>query len=442
MKKTVAITIFILITSLPFLLMLFSSKQKTMQDSSDMKLLIISPHRREVKLEYSRAFKEWLQENNKPYIEIVWLDVGGTSKMLKDLESRFNNSDFPDVDIMFGGGVDPFIRSKSAGWLQPANISQQILSEIPDECAGFPVYDKEMYWFGVALSGFGIVYNNPLIDQLGLTTPKSWEDLTTPEFFTWVASGDPRSSGSVHMCYEIILQAYGYEKGWEIITKLCANIRKFGEGGGEGPREVASGEVVAGLAIDQYAETAIKSVGNNALGFSLPDNATVVNPDAIAILKNAPNKDSAEMFLNFVLSFDGQKILCQPIGQDGQMNNLYRMPVNKNIYTKDWAPKANPYDFKSNFKYNTDIASKRWNVLNSMMGTTLIDPHKNLQKAWKTIIDQNLPEEKLKILYAPPVSEEELLQIAESWSDNRYKLEITTQWAQNAQKKYKSLAEK
>jgi ABC-type Fe3+ transport system substrate-binding protein len=393
-----------------------------------------------VKQEYSRAFTEWLQESDKPYIEIVWIDVGGTSKMLKDLESRFQTSDFPDVDIMFGGGVDPFIRSKDAGWLQPAVIDKNILAQIPKECAGFPVYDPDMYWFGVALSGFGIVYNNPLIDQLNLTTPTSWEDITQPEYFTWVSSGDPRSSGSVHMCYEIILQAYGYEKGWEIITKLCANIRKFGEGGGEGPREVAYGEVVAGLAIDQYAETAIKSVGNNALGFVLPNNATVVNPDAIAILKNAPNKGNAELFLNFSLSLDGQKILCQPVGQAGQMNNLYRMPVNKEIYTKSWAPKANPYKFKSDFKYDTKTASKRWRILNAMMGTTLIDPHKELQKAWKIIINENLPKEKLDILYAPPTSEAELLKMADSWKDTRLRLEITTKWATDAHNKYKKLS--
>ena len=411
-----------------------------MQDSSKNKLLIISPHRREVKLEYSRAFTDWLATNDKPYIEIVWIDVGGTSKMLKDLESRFQTSDFPDVDIMFGGGVDPFIRSQDAGWLQTAEIKRHILAQIPADCAGFPVYDPEMYWFGVALSGFGIVYNNPLIKQLGLTTPKSWEDLTQPEYFTWVSSGDPRSSGSVHMCYEIILQAYGYEKGWEIITKLCANIRKFGEGGGEGPREVEHGEVVAGLAIDQFAETAIKAVGGNALGFVLPDNATVVNPDAIAILKNAPNKDNAELFLNFALSFEGQQILCQPIGQNGQMNNLYRMPVNKEIYTKSWAPKSNPYKFKSNFKYDTKTASKRWSILNALMGTTLIDPHNELQKAWKTIIEEDFPEAKLKTLYSPPISEKEMLEIAESWSDTRFKLETTTKWATDAHRKYKNLS--
>jgi ABC-type Fe3+ transport system substrate-binding protein len=439
MKKIFAITLFLLIVSLPFVLMLFSSK-KTMQDSSKNKILIISPHRREVKLEYSRAFTDWLKTNNKAYIEIVWLDVGGTSKMLKDLESRFQTSDFPNVDIMFGGGVDPFIRSKDAGWLQPAVIHKEILRQIPEDCAGFPVYDPEMYWFGVALSGFGIVYNNPLIKQLGLTTPKSWEDITTPEYFTWVSSGDPRSSGSVHMCYEIILQAYGYEKGWEIITKLCANIRKFGEGGGEGPREVEHGEVAAGLAIDQFAETAIKAVGGNALGFVLPDNATVVNPDAIAILKNAPNKKNAELFLNFALSFEGQQILCQPVGQNGQMNNLYRMPVNKEIYTKSWAPKSNPYKFKSNFKYDTQTASKRWQILNAVMGTTLIDPHNELQKAWKTIIAEQLPKEKLDILYTPPISEQEMLDIADSWSDTRFRLKITTKWATEAQKRYKKLS--
>ena len=64
------------------------------------------------------GFREWMKKTHHREVSIRWLDVGGTSKVLKDLESRFEaNPDAPGVDILFGGGVDPYIRSKKQGWL-------------------------------------------------------------------------------------------------------------------------------------------------------------------------------------------------------------------------------------------------------------------------------------------------------------------------------------
>ena len=52
--------------------------------------------------------------------------------------------------------------------------------------------------------------------------------------------------------YEIILQAYGWDEGFALLTRMGANIRSFPKGGSQTPKDVAIGEAACGLAIDMY----------------------------------------------------------------------------------------------------------------------------------------------------------------------------------------------
>lgn len=433
--------LFFLIASLPYISMLGTNKDtaESVHGISET-ISILSPHRREVRLEYSRGFRKWMNTNYRRNVNIQWLDVGGTSKILKDLESRFATSpDSPGVDILFGGGVAPYYRAIKQGWLTPVSIHKETLESIPPLCAGTPVYDQNQQWFGVALSEFGILYNRPIIERMGMPIPSSWEILGRPEFTSWIASGDPRSSGSVHMCYEIILQAYGFKKGWNLITRICANVRRFGEGGGVAPREVASGEVAAGMVIDQYAQTVIDSIGNDALVFILPENATLISADPIAMLKGAPSPELSRLFIEYVLSKDGQRLLYQSAGNNGQRYSLHRLPVRKSLYEEPQAPKSQPYKYHGGFQYDTGMGSRRWRIVNDLIGTWLIDAHRDLVIAWKSIIRSGMNTNSVQQLCAVPITEIQMEKLLQHWNDPRYRLKTVNHWASEAKMRYQQL---
>ena len=161
--RRVAVILFLVIAALPFVLMVGQRKaaRAPARDPAET-LTILSPHRREIRLEYSRGFAAWMRRNHQRDVEILWLDVGGTSKILKELESRFAATpDQPGVDLLFGGGVAPFLSAKEHHWLAPLDLAPGTLADIPAACAGSPVYDSSHYWYGVTLSGFGILYNRP-----------------------------------------------------------------------------------------------------------------------------------------------------------------------------------------------------------------------------------------------------------------------------------------
>lgn len=434
--------LFLVIAGLPYLAMLWTGKTVVESPPPDAEMLsIMSPHRREVRQEYSRGFDEWMKVKQGRRARIQWLDAGGTSKILKDLESRFATSpDASGVDLMFGGGVAPYLTASEHGWLDAVEVPPDILNAIPATCAGAPTYDANRRWFGVALSGFGILYNRPLVERLKLPVPEDWQALGRPEYFSWVGSGDPRSSGSVHMCYEIILQAYGFEKGWDLITRICANVRGFGEAGGVVPREVGVGEIAAGMVIDQYAQTVINSVGSDWLVFVLPRQTTVIGPDAIGVIRGSKHPDLSRLFVEYVLSPEGQRILYQPAGVNGQKSSLYRMPVVASLYREAHAPQNNPYDYPAGLKYDDPKGSQRWSTVNDLMGVWLIDAHTDLRRAWKRIIDLGCPPDLVAQLGVAPVTEDELKALAVAWKDPRRKQEIIRQWSKAAQQRYNRLA--
>ena len=102
---------------------------------------------------------------------------------------------------------------------------------------------------------------------------------------------------------------------------------------------MAIGEVAYGLAIDFYAWAQVKEAGADKIGFVMPDNLTIITPDAIAILKGAANPEVAKAFIRFVMSEEGQKLWLlvekAPGGpQRFQLNrfsvlpSFYKLPAN------------------------------------------------------------------------------------------------------------------
>ncbi len=441
MKRWAAIA-FVVVAALPYLAMLRSGSSlsaPTPVAATDTDTLrIISPHRPEVKAEYSRAFGDYMQREYGRRVAVHWVDVGGTSKILKELETRYASTpDRPGLDLFFGGGVPHFLVCVQHGWLQPAGLPASVTSRLPSTCAGVPVYDPAGRWFGVALSSFGIIYNRPVLDRLQLPVLREWADLGKPEYYSWLGSGDPRSSGSVHACYEIILQAYGLEKGWALITRLCANVRSFGEGGGVVPREVASGEIAAGMVIDQYAKTVIDAVGGSDLVLVLPEGLTVVSPDPIGLLTHAPNPELARLFMQFVLSPEGQQILYQLQGTGGQQASLFRMPVLPEAYESNQALlRVNPYRFRGALKYDEDLASRRAEIMKDLMGSFLIDAHPELTAAWRAVIARGMQPDDVARLCELPVDEAELMRLAGVWNDAALRADTRRRWAGMARERY------
>jgi len=426
-------------------------------EAETLTLTIITPHWEGIRVEYERAFNDYYYNLHGDNVTIDWIDVGGTSDIIAYVDAEFaKNPTGIGIDIWWGGGVDPFIDQKEKGHLYSYQVNETILDLIPTNISGIPLYDTENYtWYGTALSGFGIIYNKVVLQAEGLPVPTTWEDLTDPRLRGWVGSADPRHSGSTHMMYEIILQAYGWEKGLEIATLLGANVKSWPESSSAIPKAVGTGDIAYGLAIDFYAWSEVAKVGADKIGYVMPEGLTVINPDSIAILKGAPHLELAKTFVEFVLSEAGQKLWMLPKGApEGPQDYLLgRMCVIPDLYTElgnQSVVPVNPFEVESVLEYNATLGSLRYSLVNDIIGAMIIDTHPTLSSVWEEIntVDEKLTEAGLTSTYIPAAIDElvkvpvnESFALSLNWTDTEIRNKYISDWHGFALEKYKNASD-
>jgi ABC-type Fe3+ transport system substrate-binding protein len=410
-------------------------------------LTIVSVHPDTVRNEFERAFTRWTARTQGYAVKIDWLDLGGTTQATKAILDLYKQTpQGVGIDLFFGGGVDPYLELARRDLLEPVDVPADVLDRIPQSFSGMDIYDRQHRWFGAALSGFGIIFNRPVLQKLGLPEPYEWADLGRPDYLTWVAAADPRQSGSMHAMYEIILQAYGWDKGWQVVASMGANCRGFTNQASDVPKDVSTGEAAAGMAIDFYALQAVAEVGDNRLEFRLPNKLTVVTPDAMGVLKGAPHAALAKLFVQFVLSEEAQKLWILKPGTPGGPSRylLARLSVIPGL-TQKYKDTAfvhlDPFAF-SGITLDSDLTSRRWRILNDLLGACIIDVQGQLADAWRVLRKLPADDPRRVELFKPFVSEKELMDLSgKPWDDPAVRAKTISRWAAEASARYRRLKE-
>lgn len=411
-------------------------------------LIIASPHWEGIQWEFTRAFEKYYFEETGEKLTMRWRDLGGTSQIQKVINSSYqNNPATCGIDIFFGGGIDPYEDQKRRGQLHPFKLPQPILDAIPATLHGFPIVDPDFQFYGAALSSFGILENLQIKKHIGLPNVSTWEDLTNPALRGWVSSADPRKSGSVHMIYEIILQAYGWEKGWRVIYRMSGNVANFLPNSSSPTKEVSLGDAAYAVSIDINGMTQQAFLGKENVRYLVPQGVSIINPDGIAILKGAPNLDVAKAFVTFVMSRQGQALWMKPTGAPGGAVRfgITRMGVMPSFYQgdlKNLLVPMNPFTIRQPFQYDNQLGGTRWGVVSALIGQTVIDVHRYLQGAWDAI--NALPESErqplLETFDKPFITEAEALKIATFWQkDKIHATKLANEWITRAVTRYRAL---
>jgi ABC-type Fe3+ transport system substrate-binding protein len=426
-------------------------------DTGD-RLVILSPHRDEIRREVARAFAAWHADRHPDAapVVVIWQDVGGgTAQIAKFIESQYGVS--PDgigVDLLFGGGTDLYLRFAPRGYLARIDLPRELFADgrIPPQLNGIPLYDPGGRWYGAMLSSFGILSNRRVLERIGQPVPRRWEDLGEPALYRWVGAGDPRMTGSVHLVCEIILQRDGFDRGLRLLLRIVANARGIIRDSGTLTRIVSEGEVAAAGNIDVNA---LSAVGRDPDGmtFVLPASATVISPDSVAVLKGAPKPALAREFIEYLLSDAGQELFLLNPGLPGGplQDPLCRLSVVPALYRRFPPPKrsvgaADPFTLGGAFDYKASVGQARWDALNDLLGAIALDAQAELSDAWHTVIDAPLSAERRRQLegelFRPPCTEVELADYGKriAVESPRYRAETVNRWGENARRHYREVA--
>ena len=324
-------------------------------------------------------------------VDIRWLPIDPSQWI--DIIKSSAETPGREIDVAWGGGPTLFDMLAREGLLAPIT-SEEVkanLNDIPEEISGSPMIRKDangnVIWVAAAISSFGFTINKQKLEEYGLPKPTKWIDLANPDFAITlptpsVGVADATRSTSNTRMYEIILQIYGWKKGWEIITLMGANARIYDQSGLVRDA-VIRGDVAVGITIDFYGYTA-QLQNPKQCEYILPEDGSIVNGDPIALLTTSKRKEAAQAFIAWVLSPEGQVIWMH--------ENINRMPINVKVFETLEGQKRP--DLKeayektlkaSTIEFSDELALSYEEIMRWFFFATITQAHQELQEAWKDI---------------------------------------------------------
>lgn len=405
------------------------------------RLIVITPHVETLRYELERGFAAWMKEKHQRTVVIDWRVPGGTSDIIKVVNSEFKAADALKqgsgigLDLMLGGGPIDYSGLKKSGYIEASSaqgkygpVAVQAAHPdwfggqgIPASVSGQAFYDPDMTWVGTCLSAFGICWNKENLERRGMKPPLTWEDLADPAYENQLAVSDPTKSGTVAAMFECILQigmakaagsqpatpesmAAGWLEGLRQIRRIGANARYWTDSSTKIPLDVAEGEALAGMCVDFYGRNLVERLnkvnGQSRLGFLSPHGGTTISPQPVAMFRGAPNPELATRFIEFLISPEGQKLWGLKAGSPGgpEKMALRSMPLRQDYYVAgilQYAadPELRPLDPGEAFVYEPKYTSELFSAIRFLIRAMCIDPHVELKQAWHELIANQFPPE-------------------------------------------------
>jgi len=268
-------------------------------------LYLITPVSKDVHDPMLKAFAAWAKKKYGVDVKTSAIPKGTPVAYGQILEWKGK----PQADVFWGGEGTLFDNLAAEGLLEKVQLPKAMWEAIPPAIGKpvpLPLKDPKGFWVGTTLEPYGLIYQPKLLKRLGVEI-RDWEDLLNPKLKGQIAQCTPDRSSSSHASYEVILQTYGWEKGWEWLKKLAVNTGIFTARSRDVPNVVAKGEFAVGFAVPSYMAFAEVLAGYE-LVFVYPKNA-YVTPEPMAVLKGAPHPKAAHAFVEFCLSEEGQLLL-------------------------------------------------------------------------------------------------------------------------------------
>jgi len=322
----------------------------------------VGPVYKELSDSLKKGFKAYYKKTYGKDVDITFVRPGGWPVCV-DKVRVWNGK--PDADIFLGAGApahEVLMKEKLLIPYKPKDWGQ-----IPAEWHGMKVKDKDFYWTCFAPWIVTNLYNEKVLQKLRLPPPKTWNDLLNPIYRGNIVHTLPYASGTMHETVEILLQAFGEKEAWKYLRLLAAQLSRFSTGSTDTTQLVARGEIPIGVAQPQMNAMAARKDGYPVRDL-LPEK-TILVPEAVALLKGAPNEAVGKIFLDWLFSMDGQKAV---------LNGRY-FAARKDIKFSEWekegfemakhAKKAlgvdSFWDLDVGFiEYDLDLATKRWDEVN------------------------------------------------------------------------------
>ncbi|WP_246476520.1 extracellular solute-binding protein [Salicibibacter cibi] len=172
--------------------------------------------------------------------------------------------------------------------------------DVPDEFK-----DPDGQWYGWSYWYNELAVNTDIVDELGLDTPSSWEDLIDPQYEGEIVMPDPSVSGTGFLFVSTIIQMLGEEEAWEYFEQLDENVGQYVESADVPGQLAAQGEYAVGITWDQAVADFIEE-GYPIEGV-VPDEGVGYDLDVIFIYEGNEDNENVQEIIDYVGSEAGME---------------------------------------------------------------------------------------------------------------------------------------
>lgn len=280
------------------------------------------------------------------------------------------------VDVVWLASPRTFDRLKRVGAWRTLSAQDVPRDGLPTHIGGTAISDPDGQYLATEVAGYGYVYQPQRLATLGLSVPQDWDDLAQAAWARQIALPVPSRVGFAPVLVDIVLQAYGWQRGWALWSAIAGNAQLVGNGSTFITDEVASGRAALGLTIDFFAASAVSK--GAPLRFAYPAHGGI-NPAHIAVRQHAPNPDGALAFVRFVLSAEGQALLAHP--------SIRKLAVRPSAYAGRDAADFNPFDAaaRGGYGYDNALGQPRLGLLSALFEQALVVDHADHMALWQRL---------------------------------------------------------
>jgi iron(III) transport system substrate-binding protein len=178
------------------------------------------------------------------------------------------------------------------------------------EYAQFPAaYADPGYWAATGVSSIIILVNSRRVDAANM--PQSWWDLTKPYWKNKLTIDNLEVSGTG---YNWLVALVNDERlGWKFVEALGRNRPVLERGHAGMAQKVAAGEYFGAAEMADFHLKLIRDAGAPVRGI-WPKEGVPREPWTAAILRRAPHPNAARLFMDFILSREGQDLYVKEMG--------------------------------------------------------------------------------------------------------------------------------
>jgi len=235
-----------------------------------------------------------------PAVEMVYNDLGSAATVVALDKSR--NRPQADTAYYFAGSALDAVDKGVVADFTPVNFDK--LPEAFRHATG--------QWFTIHTLNVAFLVNKKLVKNV----PESWADLLKPEYKNTVVYLDPRSTGQGQVVAFGAAFANGGsmdnpQPGIEYLAKLHKAGNVLRTLGTTPYAQFLKGEIPIWIG---YENDGLKAKYKDGMGDDIavvmPKEASAAAPYAISLVKGGPNPNAGKLWLNFIMTAEGQAIFA------------------------------------------------------------------------------------------------------------------------------------